>query len=304
MKIDHSAAKMWRKCPLSYYERYVAQYPGATVIGIEPASDRDNLSFGSRMHELLNIHRATLGGLPVPKIETPPASPIENEAQATLAAYIGHYPVEDFTIVELEQTREVELPRFCEGCFAQLQRQGHVYYCDNCEQSHSNLTTHSLIVKLDALVRNRHGILQVLDTKTEGRQSKSNDPEHWAMRPQVSLYVWAARQLYPKEKVSDEVIIDIIRRQSDKGQVGAEFRRDTPRRSDVQIQGDLMDMLWVADQIEDCDRTGIWPAFRDNCKIGSFKCDYYRLHVGPRSDDILQHDYKPAEAYLQIEDAI
>ena len=271
MRIDNSMAKAWRKCPLEAYEKYYARYPGSPLVGIE--TSRGNTvarDFGKRMHELLHWHREP-GVKPI--YPEAPDSAVEAEAQATLAAYLAHYPVEPFEVVQAERTQVVPLSE-----------------------------RHELVVKLDTLVRNRQGELQVLDVKTQNRASNNNDSEHWASRPQVSLYVYAARLLYPKEKVSDEVIIDLIRRQSDKGQVGPEFHREHPRRNAIQIALAVRDIIWVADQIEAMSGGDYWPAFRDNCKVGNWKCDYFELHnhTAEARSDLLRKYYKPAVPYLEL----
>lgn len=297
MRIDSSAAKLWRKCGLAYRERYAEHHPAAPeVIGIEPQAESDSLLFGARMHDLLHIHR---GGK---RADVPLADArLEREAQATLAAYIGHYPVEPFEIVEAEQTRVVPLPAYCRYC----KRREHEPN-PACPHQHDEgrpvYGAHELVVKLDALVRNQYGALQVLDTKTQSRQSNNNDAEHWAARPQISLYIYAARLLYPDAQVSDEVILDLIRRQSPKGQEGPEFHRDTPRRSAAQIESDIRDLCAIADEIEMAQRTGFWPANRDACKIGRWRCDYFALHVPSEVNrpDVLLRDFKPAEPYLDV----
>jgi hypothetical protein len=276
MRIDNSMAKAWRKCPLEYYEKYIAKYTGSELVGIETARGNTTArDFGKRMHELLHEHREP--GIKPVFPEAPDAA-IEAEAQSTFAAYLAHYPVEPFTVVQAERTQVVPL-------FDSMKRE-----------------RHQLIVKLDTLVRNRQGELQVLDVKTQNRASNNNDAEHWAARPQVALYVYAARLLYPKEKVSDEVIIDLIRRQSDKGLVGPEFHREHPRRNALQIHEAVLDLIWVADRIEEMERSGFWPTNRDACKVGNWKCDYFDLHnfATEARADILRKSYKPAEPYLEL----
>jgi hypothetical protein len=243
-------------------------------VGIESKFEaRDALNFGSRVHQLLHEHRARLAGKPIASF-APCAEPLESEAQAAYAGYLAEYPREPFEVVEAEQTRVVPLPG----------------------------GRHELVVKLDALVRNRYGTLQVLDTKTEGRSANSNDPESWAAKPQVALYVWAARQLYPREDVSGEIILDVIRRQSPKGVERASFRRDSPRRSDAQIADAVREITDTADRIEARRAAGGWyPGNRDNCKRGWQRCEYYNLHVFDEAREVvLARDYKAAEPYLEV----
>jgi len=276
MRIDNSAANAFRKCPLNYFEKYEAKFPGSELAGIERANESaDGRLFGSRMHELLHEYRARLAGKPL-SVDFPPCqdAAIEAEAQIAFAAYQAAYPVEPFEVVEAEQTRVVPLPG----------------------------GKHELVVKLDALVRSKaHGCLQVLDTKTQARASANNDPEHWAARPQVALYLYATRILYPSEVVSDEIILDLVRRQSPKGQAGPEFHRDSPRRNATQVAEAIRDITWVADQIDGMRNTGYFPAFRDACKVGNWKCDYYNLHnIEEARESLLKKHFKPAEPYLEV----
>lgn len=277
MRLDNSASKIFKECPLKFFERYEAKFPDSQAVGLELANESaDGRLFGSRMHELLHEYRAKLAGKPIAEFAPCASSAIESEAQICFAAYQAAYPVEPFEVIEAEQTRVVPLPG----------------------------GKHELVVKLDALVRSKaHGCLQVLDTKTQSRASSNNDPEHWAARPQVSLYLYAARILYPTEEVSDEIILDLIRRQSPKGQAGPEFHRDSPRRSEHQIDKAVRDICWVADQIESMRASGYYPAFEDACKMGNWKCSYYNLHVieGAR-EDLLKRYFKPAEPYLEVQE--
>ena len=271
MRIDNSQAQKFRKCPKYVEERYHQKYPGSELVGIEPAIESDGRDFGKRMHQLLHEHRARLKGSPIKDFPPLANAKLEQECQSTLAAYLGHYPVEPWEVVEAERTQVVPLSG-----------------------------GHELVVKLDAIVRNRHGVLQVLDTKTQARTSNNNDAEHWAARPQVALYIYAARFLWPKETVSDEIILDLVRRQSPTGLLGPEFHRDSPRRTPQQIEEAVRDIVWVADRIEEAQRTGFWTGFRDNCKIGNWKCDYFHLHNQPEAarDDLLRK-FRPAEPYLE-----
>jgi len=288
VRLDNSAAGEFRKCPLKYFEKRIAKFPGAEVLGIEPATARDDLDFGSRFHALRQQYYCRLAGKPVPP-DIPLASvELEAEAQATWAAYLAHWLEEDFQLVEVEQTRVVPL-------FEYRREPGDEVY-------HRYPTRHELVVKMDAVIRNKYGMLQVNDLKTERRSSNNNTPEHWAAKPQISLYVYAARVLYPHCRVSDEVLMDFVKRSSPGKQKGPEFWRDTPRRSEQQIASDLRDLIWVADQIETCERTGYFPRFPDACKMSNWRCDFYDLHVNAQEarDAILAKKFQPATPYLDI----
>jgi hypothetical protein len=290
MRIDNSQANTFRKCPLKEREKYHERYPGSELVGIEPAVESTDLQFGARMHQLLHEHRARLKGVPIKEFPPLVDDKLEKECQSTYAAYLAHYPVEPWEVVEAEKTYVVPLWR---------PHEEEVAWSMGLEGQQVG-PKHELVVKLDAIVRNQHGILQVMETKNQRRSSQNNDAEHWAARPQVALYIYAARHLWPKEKISDEIILDLIRRQSPTGLLGPEFHRDSPRRSPCQIEEAVRDIVWVADRIEEAERTGFWPGFRDNCKIGNWKCDYYSLHNSPdaaRAD--LLRKFRPAEPYLE-----
>jgi hypothetical protein len=308
LRLDNSAAAKWRSCPKEYEERYVQIYPGSDQIGIEAIHETDARDFGKRMHALLHEHRAVLRGTPLPKpFPTAHNQAVEREAQATFAAYLAHYPVEPFEIFETEKVQVVPLPDWCPKCLsrdtqmdAARRNEGVAWLvCVDCGVTFKG-GRHELVVKLDAIVRNRWGELQVLDTKTQSRKSNNNDAEHWAARPQPALYIYAARILYPKEKVSDEIILDLVRRQSPTGLLGPEFHRDTPRRTPRQIDEAVADIVWVADRIEESQKSAFWPCFRDNCKKGNWRCDYFFLHNQPEEARVdLLRKFKPAEPYLE-----
>jgi hypothetical protein len=302
VKLDNSAAAKWRSCPKEYEERYVQIYPGSELVGIEAIHETDHREFGHRMHQLLHEHRAALRGTPLAKpFATSHNQAVEREAQATFAAYLAHYPVEPFEVFETEKVQVVPLYHTCcgERCEA-VPKPAIGKPFEVCRRCRREFPAHELVVKLDAIVRNRWGELQVLDTKTQSRKSNNNDAEHWAARPQPALYIYAARILYPKEKVSDEIILDLVRRQSPTGLLGPEFHRDTPRRPPRQIDEAVADIVWVADRIEESQKSAFWPCFRDNCKKGNWKCDYFQLHNSPDAarDDLLRK-FRPAEPYLE-----
>lgn len=270
MRLDNSAAGTFVFCPQKYLERYLHE--------LEPQRESDDLLFGSRLHALRQSYFLKLAsgkGLETEPLLNPE---LEAEAQMTWAAYRAHWIKEDFRVVETERTRVVPLPG----------------------------GRHELVVKMDAVVRNKFGVLQVNDLKTERRTSNNNSPETWAARPQISGYVYAARILYPSEKVSDEVLMDFIKRASPGKQKGPEFWRDSPRRNPQQIAEDCAYFNWIGDQIEECQRSGYWPKFGENCKRGNFRCDYYPLHIqnDEARERLVERYFRPAEQYLQIEESL
>lgn len=263
MKIDNSRAKTWHACPWKYRERYIHN--------IEPKFKAKFFGFGTRVHELLE-HR--LLGTAAPPAE----SEFEAECQTMLAAYEAHYPVEPFEVIASERYVEVPLPN----------------------------SSHIYIAKIDGIVRAHDtGMLNILEHKTEKRGGKQNLPEAWAARPQVALYLWAAEQIYG-EKV-DQIILDVLTRQSPAGREPASFSRQHLQRSSEQITDALANITWAADQIErmteefkDRPPAQPWPFDGEQCASGFFKCDYYKLHVFGRSEELLEAEFAEAEEYLAL----
>lgn len=238
--------------------------------GIEPIRKSDALAFGTRMHHLLEYRLEKMN--PEPCTE-----PFEPEAQQMLAAYAQQYPIEPFDVIRSEQYFEVPLPG-----------------------SH-----HIFNGKIDAVVRaHDSGMLNILEHKTEKRGGKRNSALAWAARPQVGLYLWAAEQLYG-EKV-DQIILDVLTRQSPKGQEPPCFARQHLQRSREQIEQALRDITWVADQIETMtekfgtDPYESWPADKEQCVQNNWLCDYHELHIIGRSPEVLEARYVDAEEYLSM----
>lgn len=266
MRIDNSTASDWFFCPLYCYEKHFRREGN-----LELPDDSGSRAFGSRMHALLAEYRNTLRPNPQPMAVGLPLGDyaLESEAQATFAGYLAHWPVEPFDIVDVERNFAVSLGK------------------------------HVLEGKIDAMIR-RHGDgkLGILETKTEKRGGLSNLPEAWASRSQIGLYQWAAEIVY--QEPVEFLLLDVITRQSEKGRVGADFRRDPGlQRTQAQREEAVRNIEWVADQIESHQRTGFWPADRNACKRGWQKCDFYQPHLVGWSDQLVQL-YRPAERYLGI----
>lgn len=260
MILDNSAVTAWSLCPLKFFEQFVDKRSARLA-----ESSNDSLDFGSRFHELLEAHYS---GKPAPDC---PASSLEDEAQATLAAYIAYYPVEDFEVVETEKVHVLEIPN----------------------------SSHRLAIKMDMLTRAYNDRrLRLLDTKTERRGSQANSPESWASRRQVGLYQWGVSQVYHEDVQS--IIVNIVTRASEKGRVSPAFSRWETYRTADQISEALRYVSWVGDQIERALASGYFPANRDACKDGWKLCDFYRPHLYGWTDS-LRAKYLPAEDYLGLE---
>lgn len=269
MRIDNSKAKLWAFCPLAYQERYVN--------GLErdwsKVGTPGSMGFGSRIHQLLEQHFKAMKG---ESFELPPTTlgpEYEAEAQALIAGYKSFYPAESFEVVEVERYFEVDLPG----------------------------SAHRYNGKFDLVVREKESeMLCILDHKSERRNSKDNHPEAWAAREQASRYLWAAEQIY--QEPIRYLILDVLTRQSPKGQEPPMFRRDYIERDSKQKEVSIKTLIWIADQIERMDRefgSEEWPRFSDHCKDDWKKCDFYLLHMLGKDEGTLSQ-FKAAEEYLDL----
>lgn len=279
MEIDNSRANTFRRCPWEYYEAYIRNVEPRATVG----DGYSALELGSRVHELLEEHYSRLAYLePLPgregyqKYEPSPNVALEAEAQWMLTAYCAHYPADKWTILDCERTFKVALPG----------------------------GKHVLTGKMDLFLRDdEDGYYYINDHKTERRGAKSNIPQKWAMRDQPSLYLYAARHIYPDYKVNC-FQVNILTRPSDKGKVGPSFPdRQKLERSDEQIDRAVRDIVQVADQIEEFTARygdGPWPANNENC-YGWGYCDYYQPHLyGGWTPEMLQRKFQPKQEYLHL----
>lgn len=268
MVIDNSMANAFRKCPRLYQWRYERslERDWSAKLAVRP------LDFGNRVHQLLEEHYRTLKGDPIPPYPESDNAALEMEAQALFARYLNAYPVEPFSVLDVERTFKVPLD------------------------------SHTYVGKFDVIGReNDTGALFVMDHKTEKRTSPRNRPEAWAARSQASLYLWAAWMLH--REMPRHLLLNVLRRQSDKGQVGPEFPpRQTVQRTWDQINLALRDLTIIADCIEDYRinfEDAPWPMHTENCMDGNFQCDYYQLcHYG-ESEEILAQ-FVPTTPYLDL----
>lgn len=289
MKIDNSQAKAFLICGLYWKERYANN--------LEPDRKSDALSFGTRVHQLLECRHLLLAGRDIPDFPPLEDPALEAEAQLTFAAYEAHYPEEPFEVVDVERYFEVPVGQ-CRECswkkgFKEVQG-----YCESHYDNH-NPYRHTYCGEFDAIVRMKDsGRLRVLETKTERRGSKDNLPDAWIVKSQVGLYQYAAEQIY--NEPIEAIILNVITRQSPKGQERPSFRRDNLYRSPAQQREAVRNLVWVADRIEECRRDGFFPANRNNCVSGfGWHCPYYDLHATEeRSEELVKAKFRPAEKYL------
>lgn len=232
------------------------------------------MDFGSRMHELLEVHFSILGGLSHPVYQSSSDEAVELEAQAMLAAYCSAYPLEPFDVLTVE--RVFKIP---------LNGSGHVYSG-----------------KFDGIIRYKDTKkLAILEHKTQKRGGQNNTPEAWAARAQVSLYQYAAGVLY--QEPVEHILLDVLTRQSPKGQEPCGFYRDVLERTSEQVEDAIADLRYIADRIEAMERefylSGFrWPRNTDKCMDGRWECDYYSLHVNQMDEQLVQLKYKEADEYL------
>jgi len=235
---------------------------------------------------------------------------LETEAEIMMQAYQARYPEVVLDIVDVERTFRVQLPDLCPLCysleFVEVSEHADVWpgqmYCKACDH-YFHTGRHVLVGKMDLAVRNE-GLLDIWDHKTEKRGSKSNLPQKWGARDQASLYLWAAEKLYPGEQIGN-FYVNVLTRQSDKGQVGPSFpaERQKLERNQKAIDIAIRDIVIVADEIERYQRIfkdGEWPSNRENC-YGWGYCAYYQLHrYGEDPALILEHKFRPKEEYLHL----
>lgn len=259
--LDNSAAKLFRFCPDAYKERYIN--------GIEKKRLIDYFGFGTRIHKLLEEHYLRMKGeTPVPSQPAP--DDIELEAQSMFADYCAYYPVESFTVVDVERTFEVEVS-------PGLRLRG----------------------KIDLTQRDLDGKLGIIDHKSEKRGGKSNLPQAWAARDQVSLYKKAAEILY-NEPVH-YIVVNVLTKASPKGQEPPSFRRDVLQRTEEQVEKAVKDLRYVAGEIVgliDSEQES-WPQNRENCHNGYYACEYFELHNYGATPEILSL-YKGTTPYLDL----
>lgn len=269
MRIDNSARSAFAKCPDLYRESYINK--------IEPKRrGGDALAFGDRMHQLLEGHWKQLGWR-IPFDAYPVADEaIELEAQSMFAGYKANYfDKSHYEVIDIERTFEVAIPG-----------------------SH-----HILTGKFDGIIRDvETKKLLVLEHKTEKRGAMTNLPQKWAMKSQVSLYMWAAEQLYGERPAY--TLLDVLIRQSPKGREGASFYRDQLERTETQMQDALCDLCYYADRIEDLIALSPalphWPRNTDQC-ISFWDCEYLPLHRCQSDDSLIRiSDYKPKKEYLNL----
>lgn len=254
MDISYTQLKLFWFCPAAWQEKYVGK--------IEPRPG-EPLIFGGRFHELLEDHMRRLGNLaPNPHGPLDPAldpdGRLEREAQMMMAAYEAHYPVEPFGVLAVEDKHYVPLPG----------------------------SEHRLICVFDAVLRDKSSRrLGLKETKTERRGSKGNSIDAWNARGQISLYKWAAEQVYGEPV--DNIIVDVCTRASPKGQEPPSFRRQLAERDPEQVDHALWAAVETANQIENYLARGRFLRNTENCVSHTgWRCDYYHLHNTEDSEQI------------------
>lgn len=277
MRLDNSMATLFRKSPLDYQERYVHK-----ITRIWDKPDVSPLDFGTRCHQLMEEHYNDLRGTPIPPYPESPNAALELEAQALYALYLNQYPVEPFTVLDVERTFEVPLVTEAEG------DSGHV-----------------LIGKMDVVIEEATvpGKISIVDHKFEKRSSHRQSALAWALRSQASVYMWAATRVY--NKPVDKLVLNLCKRQSDKGQVPPEFPpRQTIQRTPEQMEVAIRDLMYTANEIERCMREfgteQPWPSYTENCVgYGDYMCEYYPLHIYGHTPETLKM-YQPTVPYLDL----
>jgi len=296
MQIDNSIAAQFRECPWKFYENNLRNDTGIEPIPPE-GEGYSPLEFGARMHERLEEYYSN------ERLYPPHVNEIlETESELMLQAYKARYPNEQLDIVDVERTFKVALPYHCPQCYNIPK--GVALWCEYCGYG-AAFPQHVLIGKIDLVVRNAEGKLDIWDHKTEKRGAKSNLPQKWGARDQASLYLGAAERLYPKEEIGN-FYVNILTRQSEKGQIGPSFppERQKLERNVRAIEIAVRDIVLVADEIERYKKIfkdGEWPANREKCYDWTY-CPYYQIHrYGEDPSLIIEHKFRPKQEYLKLE---
>jgi len=304
MNIDNSKYAKFRFCPWAYFEAYERDGTGVEQIP-PPGEVYSSLEFGARMHELLQEHHT--GNLIYPESSN---EVLEMEAQVMIAAYKAKYPQEEFEIVDVERPFIVQLPDFCPQCYRQDNYPSESWsdsvYCNYCDGPPFEKGRHNLVGKID-LAFKVAGVLNIMDHKTEKRGAKSNLPQKWGAKDQASLYLWAASRIYPElwDPNQSRFYVNVLTRQSDKGQVGPTFPERMPlERCQRELDCAIRDIVMVADDIERYKQIfgdKEWPANRENC-YSFYPCEYSSLHrYGEDVSEILKYRFKSREEYLHLD---
>lgn len=292
MELDNSLANAFRTCPLLAYESYFAE---GTGLEPRPNDEYGPLDLGKRVHELLEEHYNTLlwsmEEFKYIKYDPSLNPDLEAEAQQIMEAYCAAYPSESFTVVDVERSIRVELPKLCKICYKPF------YDCEEHDEWHA---AHIYTGKIDLCVRQANGTLAIIDHKTEKRTSRNNSAQKWAARDQATLYLWAAERIYGEP--IESFIVNVLRRPDKKN--GPEFpERQKLERTKSQIETAVRDITIIANQIEEFKaRFGDsqWPANRENCVAAYGTCAFYQPHLYGWSDDIRRLSYQPKTPYLTL----
>lgn len=293
MLLDNSQQKAFNLCPWYWKENYFHKIQ-------KKNRTSDALAFGTRVHHLFECRDN--------KREPDVCNELfEAEAQTMFAKYNAKYPVEDWDIITAEQYFEIPLPRAnCPHCGREYTDKDVVNNRQLCYACDATATIHIYNGKFDGIVRqHENGMLALVERKTEKRGSKANQPAAWAVRPQASLYMWAAEQIY-KEPI-DCVYLDVLTRQSPAGREECSFPpRQKLQRTTQQKEEAVRDIIYVADKIEELIAQfgtapeASWPSDKEQCAPMNWKCQFHDLHIFGRTDALLENDYEQAEEYLKM----
>ncbi len=176
-------------------------------------------------------------------------------------------------------------------------------YCHKCYTSYIG-NRHIYTGKIDVVFRDKDGILNIMDHKSEKRRSNSNHPKKWAATDQASLYLWAASKIY-QEPIGN-FYVNVLKRPSDKLQEGPIFPdRQRLERTQEQIDIAVRDIVFIADEIERYKAIfgkNLWPSNRQNCSINNWDCTFYLPHTFGWSEAIRQEKFQPKTPYLKLGD--
>ena len=296
IEIDNSAANAFRTCPTLYLNEFLKEGTGLEPIPFEKET-YSPLELGDRGHQLMEEWYKGETIYPASANED-----MENELAVIMAGYSRKYPTRESEgirrVLAVERSIKVALPAICPLCFAQYEGQALACACGGV------LVQHIYTGKMDLVVEMDDGKLGIIDHKFEKRLAKSNLPQKWAIRDQATLYVWAASKLYNRAPEDVNFIVNVLRRPSEKLQVGPEFPdRQKLERTQLQVAKAVRDISIIACEIEKFKRLfgeDNWPDHKENCYVFG-QCDFYLPCLYGWSTAIRQEKFQPKKPYLNLE---
>lgn len=291
MRIDNFALTMFQACPAKYKLRIKDGWTSrrkSAALGFGGAFHHGLAMWyktGSRVEMLKGVQEAWPDGMPVDDYRTL-AKCVE-----TLMAYVKQYPAETFQVVqgpdgpmiEVSFTLDTGLFLSCFNCASMDKSAWDVGVCSHCGGAKEPLEYGGIF---DGLVE-FSGAVYVLEHKTTS-QLGSYYFDQFRPNNQVTGYTWGAGLLSGK-RVGGAFInaIGVYKSSAPK------FERQITMRSEGEIAEWLRSVHTTCEQIQQCERTGIWHLQTIACTMYG-KCEFHQVHVLPHPNQrqsILEQEY-------------